>query len=166
MRVVDGFLGLRHNRVVCRDHNDCDVRDLCTTGTHGRKGFVTRCIEEGHLTALRKGDVVGTDVLGNSTRLTGDDVRISDEVQQGCLSVVNVPHDGDNGRTRGQILFAVLFNLDGLLNLCTDKVRLVPEFFRDDGDRLRIQSLVDGYHDAQRHAGRNDLVDIGIHHVR
>ena len=105
-------------------------------------------------------------MLGNSTRLTGDDVRISDEVQQGCLSVVNVSHDGDNRRTRCQVLFTVLFNLDGLLYLRADEVGLVAEFFCDNGDRLRVQSLVDGYHDAERHAGRNDLVDVGVHHVR
>ena len=95
---------------------------------------MTRCIEEGHLTALGKGHVVGTDVLGNPTRLTGDDVRISDEVQQGCLSVVNVSHDGDNRRTRCQVLFTVLFNLDGLLYLRADEVGLVAEFFCDDGN--------------------------------
>ena len=109
---------------------------LCTARTHRRKGFVARCIEEGHLTALWKGHVVGPNVLGDSTRLTGDDVGIADEVQQGRFPVVNVSHDGDNRRTRRQILFAVLFNFDGLLHLSTDEVGFVAEFFCDDGDGL------------------------------
>ena len=136
LRVVDGFFRLWHDRVVGRHHNDRDVGDLCTTRTHRRKSFVTRRIEEGHLTALWKGHVVSTNVLGDSTRLTGDDVGIADEVQQGRFPVVNVSHDRNNRRTRRQILFAVLFNFDGLLYLSTDEVGFVAEFFCDDGDGL------------------------------
>ena len=46
LRVVDGFLRLGHHRIVGGYHDDGNVRHLGTTGTHGRKGFVTRCIKE------------------------------------------------------------------------------------------------------------------------
>jgi hypothetical protein len=44
--VTDGLDRLGHHRVIGSHHQHHDVRDLCTAGTHGRKGLVTRRIKE------------------------------------------------------------------------------------------------------------------------
>ncbi len=45
----DGFFCLRHHRIVGGNHDNRNVGGFGTTGTHGRKCFVTRGIEEGDL---------------------------------------------------------------------------------------------------------------------
>ena len=45
--VVERLDGLRHDAVVGRDHEDRDVGDLGTTGTHGGERLVTRGVDEG-----------------------------------------------------------------------------------------------------------------------
>jgi hypothetical protein len=96
LRVVDGFRGLRHDAVVGRDHQDDDVGDLGAASTHGRKGRVTRGVEE-HDVALGAVDhdrhLVGADVLGDAAGLTGGDARLADVVEQRGLAVVDVAHD-------------------------------------------------------------------------
>ena len=45
--VVERLDRLRHDAVVGRDHEDRDVGDLGTTGTHGGERLVTRGVDEG-----------------------------------------------------------------------------------------------------------------------
>ena len=80
--MCDGLFGLRHDGIVGCDDDDGDIGNLSTTGTHGCEGFVTRSIEEGDTLATLQLDVVGTDVLGDTTRLTCDDVRIAYIVEE------------------------------------------------------------------------------------
>ena len=49
--VVQRLDRLRHHAVVGRDHEDRDVGDLGTTGTHGGERLVTRGVDEGDLPA-------------------------------------------------------------------------------------------------------------------
>ena len=44
--VLDSLFGLRHHAVVGGDHQNHDVSCLSTTGTHGGKRLMTRCVEE------------------------------------------------------------------------------------------------------------------------
>ena len=116
LRVTDRLLGLRHDRVIGGDNDDGEVSDLSTPRTHGRKGLVTRCIDEGHTGTVFELYAVRTDVLGDAARLTVDDVGLADVVKQGGLTVVNVAHHGHDGWTCEEVLFAVLFDLNGLLD--------------------------------------------------
>jgi hypothetical protein len=53
-------------------------------------------------------DAVRPDVLGDPTRLSGDDVDADDPIQQGGLAVVDVSEEGDHRRSRfegGRIVF-------------------------------------------------------------
>ena len=43
-------------------------------------------------------DLVGADVLGDATGLARDDVGVAQLVEQPGLAVVDVTHDGDDGR--------------------------------------------------------------------
>ena len=80
--VVDGLFRLRHDVVIGCNDDDSNVGDLCTAGTHGRKGFVTRRIQEGDVSAAIERHVVGSDVLRDTTRLTGNNVGVADVVEQ------------------------------------------------------------------------------------
>ncbi len=95
--VVDGFAGLGHDAIVGGDHQDNDIGNLGTAGTHGGKSLVTRRIEEGNLAAVQF-NVVGADMLGNAARLAGDDIGFSNGVQKRCLAMIDMAHDGDHRR--------------------------------------------------------------------
>ncbi len=80
--VTDGFLGLGHDRIVGRNHNNGNVGNLSTTGSHGREGLVTGSIQKGDVLIVVEFHAVGTDVLGNSARFSGNDVGLADVVQK------------------------------------------------------------------------------------
>ena len=80
--MVDGFFGLGHYVVIGCDDDDGNVGYLCTAGTHGGKGFVTRCVQEGDVTTVFQGDIVSTNVLRDTAGLTGNDVGVADIVEQ------------------------------------------------------------------------------------
>jgi len=72
--------------------------------------------------------VIRTNVLSNAPGLSGDNIRFSNEIEQRCFSMVNVTHDGNNRRAIRQILLAILFNINGFLNIRADKVGLITKF--------------------------------------
>ena len=107
LSVVERLDGLGHHAVVGRDHEDRDVRDLGTTGTHGRERLVTGGVDErdGAIDAVViVMHLVGADVLGDAAGLARDDVGLADGVEESRLAVVDVTHDGDNRRTRLELL--------------------------------------------------------------
>ncbi len=73
---------LWHNGIVCRNHKDHDVGNLCTARTHGRKRRVARRIKERQLCAAFGRYLIGTDVLGNAPSLASNNVGFADRVQQ------------------------------------------------------------------------------------
>ena len=80
--MVDSLNRLRHHRVVSGDHDDTQVGNLGTAGTHGGEGLVTGRIQEGNLAAVGQAHLVSTDMLGDTASLTCDDVGLADVVQQ------------------------------------------------------------------------------------
>ena len=114
----DSLLRSRHHRVVGSNDDDGNIRHLGTTGTHGSEGLVTRGVEEGNLATVLQLHVVGTDMLGDTTSLTGNNVGVADMVEQRCLTMVYVTHDGDNRCTADQVVLVILLFGDGVLYLC------------------------------------------------
>ena len=163
--MVDGLDGLRHDVVVGCDDDDGDVRHLGATCTHGGEGLVARGVEEGDVSTVGQGHAVGTDVLRDATGLTGDHVGVADVVQQRRLTVVHVAHDGHDRWARHPILGVVLLFLNGFRHLGADVFRLEAELLGYDVDRLRVESLIDGDHHTDAHAGGDDLGDGDVHHV-
>ncbi len=111
LRVVQSLNCLGHDAVIGGHHQNRDIGDLSSTGTHSGKGLVTGGINEGDspLNALVLCPyLVSTDVLGDSPGLTGDNIRTSNRVQQLRLTVVNVTHDRHNRRSNDKI-FVVFF---------------------------------------------------------
>src|SRR5699024_6922962 len=112
--VVERLDGLGHHTVVRRDHQDRDVGDVRTAGTHGGERLVARGVDEGQRTVLLLVldlHLIGADVLGDAAGLPGADLRLADRVQQAGLAVVDVAHDGDDGRTRQAVLVVLLGEL-------------------------------------------------------
>jgi hypothetical protein len=161
--VVECLDGLRHDAVVRRDHEDRDVSDLRTSGAHGGERLVARGVDEGDgafdALVLRH-DLVGTNVLGDSTRLTGNDVGIADRVEQSRLSVVDVTHDGDDGRAGLEVILCLVIQLLvevdveaaeqlAILVLRRDHLDLEAELLAEDVEGRLVKGLGRGGHLSQ-----------------
>ena len=160
----DSLLGSRHHRVVGCDDDDGDIGGLSTTGTHGGKRLVTWSIQEGYLATAFQCHTVSTDVLGNTTRLTGNHIGIADVVEQRSLTMVYVTHHSYDWSTWNQIVLIIHFLADSFLNLCADIFGLEAELLCHHIDGLCIQTLVDRYHDSNTHQSRDNLSNADIHH--
>ncbi len=142
--MVDRLDSLRHDGIVGRDDDDGYICHLGTTGTHSGKGRVTRRIEEGDMLAILELDVVGTDVLGDTTGLTGDDVSVTDVVEQRGLTVIDVTHDGDDWAARLDILLIDhLVGIDLVHHVGRYILGSEAELLGHEVDGLGIETLVD-----------------------
>ncbi len=121
-------------------------------------------IQEGNLSSVGKCHIVGTDMLRDTTGLTGNHVCLADIVEQRSLTVVHMTHHGYNRGTRNEIVLIVLLFGDGVLHLGTHVFGLESELIGHDIDGLCIQALVDTYHDTDTHTGTDYLVYAYVHH--
>ena len=87
--MVDRLVGLRHEAVVGRDHQNGNIRDLGAARPHRVERGVTRGIEERDLAALEF-DLIGADVLGDSAGFAGGDMCLANRVEQRSLAVIDV----------------------------------------------------------------------------
>ena len=166
LRVVNGLHGLRHHGIVGCDYDDGQVGHLRTAGTHRRKRLVSRGIEECDSTTVVERDVIGTDVLGDTTGLTGDYIGLTDVVEKRSLTVVYVTHHGYDRRTLHEILFLILLycRINLLGNPGRYELDLIAELFCHQHERLGIESLVYGNHKSQAHTSSDDLYHRSIVH--
>jgi len=79
--MVDRFDSLWHDIIVGSHNDNRDIRHLCATGTHSGKRLMTRSIQERDTAAILQLHVVGSDMLRDTTGLTGDYVRATDIIQ-------------------------------------------------------------------------------------
>ena len=113
--MVNCLHGLGHNAVVGRYYQNGNIRCIGTTHTHSGKCFVSGCIEEGNLSVV-DGYGISTDVLGNTACFPVGYVGLTDGIQKGCFTVVNVTHYADNGRTGNQIFIVFIIFLQQLFD--------------------------------------------------
>ena len=126
--MVDRFDRLRHNTVISRNDQDSDIRHRGTAGPHRSKGRVSRRIQESNLLAAFL-DLVSTDVLSNTTCFACCYARVTQGIQEGCFTMVNVSHDGDNWRTLYQgILVDITFFYEEALNVSCVNFHLLLSF--------------------------------------
>ncbi len=163
--MVNGLEGLGHDTIIGGYHDNGNVGDLCTPGTHSRKSLVTRGIEESDLPATFKFHSVCTDMLCDATGFTSDHIRIPYIIEQFGLSMVNMSHNRDNGRPGNEVFFTVRFLGDGFLQFNGDKFNRIVKFFRDQHQGFSIEALVNGNHNPQAHAGGYYLDDGYMHEV-
>ena len=96
------FESLRLHAIVCGDHEDCDVGDVGSSSSNSGKGRVTWRVDEGDalfLAALFALYFIRGDVLRDAACFASDDIGLPDEIEEGRLTVVDVPHHHHNGRT-------------------------------------------------------------------
>ena len=146
-----GLFRLRHDPVVCSDHEDDDIRELGTPSPHRREGGVSGRIEEGY-GAVPRIDVIGPNVLRNAARFAAGHASFTDVVEKGGFAVVDVTHHGHH-RCPG---LALAFDLQGLEVLLLDGIgrdglRPVAELFHQQDRRVLIEHLVDGRHHPHAH---------------
>ena len=165
LRMVDRLDRLRHHVVVGRHDDDGDVRNGGAACAHRREGFVARGVEESDFLTVQL-HAVSTDVLRDTARFTFDDVGFADVVEQRRLTVIDVAHHRNDGRTRHEVFLVVDFVGDGLLNVGRYEFDLESELLGDDDQCFGIEPLVDRNHQAQIHAGRDDLGRRDVHHRR
>ena len=156
--MVDRLDRLRHHAVIGRDDDDRDIRRLGTTSTHGGERLVTRGIDEGDRavdTVDFGGHLVRTDVLGDTAGLGLSDLGGADAVEQTRLTVVDVTHDGHDGRATLEIFLAALVLTEreierleqlAVLVLGTDDLDLVAHLLAEELQRLRGHRLSGGDH--------------------
>ena len=176
LRVVDGLNRLGHDAVIGCDHEDRDVGDLGTTGTHGCEGLVTGGVDEGDraggaVLSLDR-DLVGTDVLGDAAVLGVDDVGVTDRVEQLGLTVVDVAHDGDDRRAGHHVLgvvklFGLKVDVEGLEQLAVlvlrgDDLDVVAELRAQGLEGVLVEGLRGGRHLAQGEEDRHECCGIDV----
>ena len=157
--MIDRFLRLRHHVIIGCHNNDRDIRYFRTTGTHSGKRLMTRSIQERNTASVFQLYVVSTDVLCNTSGFTGNYIRLTDVVKQGCLTVVNVSHHRYNWSTWLQIFRSIFFFHDSLCHFRTYIFGLETKLFGYQIDCFRIQTLVDGNHHTNTHTSCNNLID-------
>ena len=146
LRMVDGLHCLRHHGVVSRNDDDRKVGKLCTTGTHRCKCLMTRSIEEGNLPSVVEYHVVCTDVLCDTSGLTGDHIGLSDIVEERSLAMVDVSHHRDDRRPCHEVslvLRLIGLLVDFVLDVGGDELHLVSELLCHEYKCLRVKPLVD-----------------------
>jgi hypothetical protein len=157
-------MGLGHNAVVRRDDQNNDVGGLGAARTHLGERFVARRIEE-HDAALFRVHIVRGDVLRNTARFAGRDVRRANPVQEGRLAVVDVAHYRDHRRPRLQILRIVrLFGQHFFLPRDCRRYGntvLVTQF----ADRVKVQHMVFRRHDVEIHKVENHVVHRDLNQI-
>ena len=164
--VTDRFYRLRHYAVISSYDQHRYIRDLSTSRTHGREGFVSRCVEEDDLLSVDL-DFRSTDVLCDAAGLPGSDVGVSDSVQERSLTVVYVAHDRDDRRSRLELALGILVHVDARFLDLSDLFSngdLKSEVLREHLYSVLVERLVDGSHNAHLHHGHDDLAyaDLGL----
>ena len=114
---------------------------------------MTGGIKEGNRLVVGRYHLVRADRLGNTARLGGGNVGISDSVQNRSLTVVNVTHNADNGGTGNRVLVVfVLFFNNLLLNRDNDFFfHFCSEFGRYNFRGIVVNHFVDRYHHTEFH---------------
>jgi len=155
--VGDRLPCLRHHRVVRRDDEHRDVRDLGAARTHCGERLVAGGVQERDLAASDV-DLIRADVLRDPTRLGLDDGGLPDRVEQRRLAVIDVAHDRDHRRAWRQVCLGVLEDLRQLLLVggMLDR-HLALELRRDQLHVVVRERLRDLDHVSEPHHDLDDL---------
>ena len=105
--VVDSLDCLGHDTVVGGYDDDGYIRRLGTACAHCRKCCVTGCIEECNVLTVNI-YAVSTDMLSDSACLFCDDMGVTDGIQKGGFTMVNVTHYADNRWSAYQCIFRIV----------------------------------------------------------
>ena len=96
--MIDRLNSLRHHRIISCDHKNNDIRHLRPARPHRCKGGVTWCVEETQYRTTGSFDLIRPDMLGNSPGFARDNLGVANGIKQRRFAVVDMAHDGDDGR--------------------------------------------------------------------
>ena len=151
--MADGLDCLRHYTIISSNYQDSYIGYLCSSCTHSRKCFVTRCIEEYDLLAVDL-DLGSTDVLCDSSGFSGGNVRVTDSIEQRSLTMVYMAHYCNDRRARFEFALRVLMYIDTCLNdlfFFLSNYDIQSEIISQHLDRVFIKRLVDCDHYSHLH---------------
>ena len=158
--------GLRHDAVVRRNHQDGYVRDLGAPRSHSCERLVARGVQKGDRLAVGL-HLVGADVLGDPAGLLGHDVGLTDSIEKGRFTVVDVAEDRHDRGTRLQLVGVLLILRDdegGRSALFLDRsLYLEAEHLGDLRGGLVLQDIVDRQHLPQPHQLLDHLDRVDLH---
>ena len=156
--VVDRLHRLRHHAVVGGDHQNHDVRDLGAARPHGGERLVTRRVDERDGLAAGGRHLIGADMLGDAAGLALGDVGLADGVEERGLAVVDVPHDGDDGRAWQQGLVDIGGAGEAFLDVgLGHALGRMAELAHDQLGRVGVDRVVDLVHRALAHQEPDDV---------
>ena len=165
--VVQRLDRLRHDAVISGDDQHDDVGDLRAAGAHRRKGRVAGRIDEGDLAAERRGDLIGADMLRDAASLARDDIGLADGIEQRGLAVVDMAHNGNDGRARDEMIILIGLIEQALLDVgLGDTLDGVAHILGDDLRRIGVDRIGDLVHAALLHQQADDIDRAFRHAVR
>ena len=92
--------------------------------------------------AILQFHVVSTDMLSDTTSLTGNYIGIADMVEQRSLTMIDMTHHRYDRRTADQVVLVIHLLSNSVLHLSTDILCSEAELLGNDIDGLSIQTLV------------------------
>ena len=149
LRVVYRFDRLRHYAVVCRYNYNRYIGDLRSSRSHGGESRVSGSVEERNLFAVY-GNRIRADMLGYTARFSRGNVCASDFIEKRSFTVVDVPHNRNDGRSFNEIAF-VVFNVERFVKnvfrrLIEFQFELDAEIRRNNAGGVVIDRIVDRLH--------------------
>ena len=108
LSVIDSFNSLRHNTVICRNNQNCDIGCHSAPCTHSGECGVTRSIKKCNFLTVNV-NLISTDCLSDAACLGRGDFCITDSIKDRGLTVVNVTHNANYRRSCNCIF--IIFNL-------------------------------------------------------
>ena len=156
---------LWHDAVIRRHHQHDNVGDLRATRAHRGEGRVAGGVDEGDGLAAGRNDLVGADMLRDAAGFARDHVGVTDRVEQRSLAMIDVAHDGDDGRPRNGRAFLVGPIEEALLDVrFGDALDRMAHFLRDELGVVRLEHIGQSHHAALAHQ-KLDHVDRAFGHA-
>ena len=92
--MTDGLYRLRHNAIIGSNYQNRNIRRLGATQTHSSERFMSRSIEESNFFTLYIYHI-SANMLSDTAGLSCSDMGITDSIQNGRFTVVNMAHNTD-----------------------------------------------------------------------
>ena len=119
---------------------------------------MARRVDEGDLLAAGPGYLICADMLGDAARFMSGHIGLAHGIEQRRLAVVDMAHDGDDGRPRFEGRWVVDVAAQAQLDVrIADPAQAMTEFVDDQFGGIGIQALVDRRHDPHLHQRLDDV---------
>jgi len=114
--VVDGFNGLQHHAVIGGNNQHGNICRLGAAGAHGRESGMARRIDKGDPVAILF-HLIGADMLGDTARFPRYHIGLADSIEQRCLAMVDMAHNGHYRRARLHFICVIRHIEDAKLHI-------------------------------------------------